>query len=341
MNALKEAILVSLKESPKSVWELLDLLQPTLRDFIPTLNSLYKNGWIKTDGKKLYLTKKAEKKIDKKVTSFKAPICNRCKGRRITLTKELQKILKEYKKIAKERPQPTLQFFQGYMKEIDVIARVALMHHYNDVADKKIVLIGDDDLLSVALALTSLPSKIVVLDIDERLINFLEKVRKKYKLEISSVNYNVADPLPKKLFRKFDTFSSEPLESLSGMKAFLSRGVACLKKDGVGYFGLTSIESSLRKWLEIEKAITRMNCVITEIIKDFSAYPMIYETINYETFVKRFNFKVSPNPGINWYKSSLFRIKALGEPKPLVPREKKLAIEFIDKEEDLTHPNLA
>jgi len=201
-------------------------------------------------------------------------------------------------------------------------------------------LVGDDDLLSVALALTRLPSRITVLDIDKRLGEFIGSVNKEYGFGIEYIEYNVADPLPTELLGKFDVFSSEPLETLSGLRAFLMRGVACLRENGVGYFGLTLYEASLKKWLAVQKLLSRMNCVVTDIIQGFSVYPMDYGTANYEEFAYNLGFKVNKNPGVNWYKSALFRFELLGRAKLPVGANKKLRIQFIDKEEDLTHPML-
>jgi predicted methyltransferase len=154
------------------------------------------------------------------------------------------------------------------------------------------------------------------------------------------MEYNVADPPPQELLGRFDVFSSEPLETLSGLKAFIIRGVSCLKENGVGYFGLTLYEASLKKWLAVQKLVTRMNCVITDIIQGFSAYPMDYGTVDYEEFAHDLGFDVGKNPGINWYKSALFRFEVLGTAKLPPTANKKLKVKFIDPNEDLTHPKL-
>ncbi|MEM2319745.1 MAG: bis-aminopropyl spermidine synthase family protein, partial [Candidatus Bathyarchaeia archaeon] len=211
---------------------------------------------------------------------------------------------------------------------------------YGDLDGKAIVLVGDDDLLSVALALTSLPSRITVLDVDKRLGDFLGTVNKYYGFNIEFFKYNVAEPLPKELRGKFDVFSSEPLETVSGLKAFIMRGVSCLKENGVGYFGLTRYEASLKKWLAVQKLLANMNCVITDIIQGFSVYPMDYGRINYEEFAYNLGFNVGRNPGINWYKSALLRFEVLGMAKLPAEVDKKLRVEFIDPDEDLTHPRV-
>jgi hypothetical protein len=331
----RQEILRELVE-PKSIWELLDNWHYTLAEFIPIMNELYKEGLIRTDGKRIYLTEKGKKKMGKyKVSS----LCKKCKGRRIEFTREFEKLLKSYREIVKKRPEPDLKYFQGYMRDYDVISRVILMNYYHDIADKKILLIGDDDLLSVALSLTNLPSKIVVLDIDRRLGKFINKVSKKYSFNISFLNYNVSDPLPDRFLKRFDVFSSEPLETYSGLRTFVLRGILSLKVGGIGYFGLTNLESSFEKWKKLQRFLLRNNCVITDVIRDFSVYPTVYETANYELFTRKFNFPTKSNPGIDWYKSSLFRIMLMKD-VDAGALNRKMRVTIFDPKEDLTHPIL-
>ena len=340
MKRIEAQILRELAVSKQTIWELLDRINFPLKDFVEAIKTLHEKGLISADKEGLYLTEKGKNEIDPKILEFKSEICPKCHGKRIIFGEKFKEILKEYRKIARQRPRPTLDFFQGYMQEEDVIARVALMHHYGDLHKKDFILIGDDDLLSIALSLTQMPSRITVLDIDERLGEFIKDVNKQYGFDIEFRRYNVADPLPSDLIGKFDVFSSEPLETLTGLKAFVSRGISCLKENATGYFGLTILEASHKKWLAIQRLLSRMNCVITDIISGFSAYPMDYGTVNYETFVRKLGIPVGKNPGINWYKSALYRFEVLGKPKLVVDPRKKLRIKFIDPEEDITHPML-
>lgn len=339
MEKLEAKILRELAVSKRTFWELLEINSP-LRDFVAALKRLNERGLIAIDETGFYLTGEGKTKINPKSLAFEGKICPSCFGKRIIPEAKFREVLEEFKRIAEKRPSPSLDFFQGYMLEQDVVARAALMHYYGDLDGKEIVLIGDDDLLSIALALTGLPSRITVLDIDKRLGDFLRAVNRDYGFNIEFVEYNVAQPLPKELRGKFDVFSSEPLETVSGLKAFIMRGVTCLKENGVGYFGLTNYEASLKKWLAVQKLLAKMNCVITDIIQGFSVYPMDYGTANYEEFAYNLGFKVGKNPGINWYKSALFRFEVLGMAKLPAEADKMLRIKFIDFDEDLTHPQL-
>jgi len=341
LERLKAKILRELATSRKTFWELLDKINSPLKDFVVALKRLDEEGLITSDESGFHITEKGKEKINPRSLDFEGKICPSCLGKRIIPEAKFKEILEEFKRIAEKRPSPSPDFFQGYMLERDVVARAALMHYYGDLDGKNIVLIGDDDLLSVALALTGLPSRITVLDIDRRLGDFLVTVSKDYGFNIEFFQYNVAEPLPRELRGKFDVFSSEPLETVSGLKAFIVRGVSCLKENGVGYFGLTHYEASLKKWLAVQKLLANMNCVITDVIQGFSAYPMNYDTADYEEFAYNLGFKVGKNPGINWYKSTLFRFEVLGTAKLLVSADRKLRIKFIDPDEDLTHPELS
>jgi len=340
LEKIEAKILYELACSRKTFWELLDNVNYPLKDFVVSLKRLSAKGLIAAGEGGFHLTEEGKRQVNPKSLAFSGKICPLCHGKRIIPEANFKRVLDEFKRIVGKRPCPTLDFFQGYMLQEDVVARAALMHHYGDLEGKNIVLIGDDDLLSVALALTDLPTRITVLDIDKRLGEFLENVNRDYGFNIEYMEYNVADPPPQELLGRFDVFSSEPLETLSGLKAFIIRGVSCLKENGVGYFGLTLYEASLKKWLAVQKLVTRMNCVITDIIQGFSAYPMDYGTVDYEEFAHDLGFNVGKNPGINWYKSALFRFEVLGTAKLPPTANKKLKVKFIDPNEDLTHPKL-
>ncbi|MEM2321385.1 MAG: bis-aminopropyl spermidine synthase family protein [Candidatus Bathyarchaeia archaeon] len=340
MKRIETHILRCLLESEKSIWELLDESPFLVKDFVDAINKMFSEGIIRLKNNKICLTEKGLERFHKRVIEFKSGKCRECERKGVAFGGRFEEILERFSRIVKDRPQPDVMFFQGYMHERDVISRVALMHYYNDLADKSFIIIGDDDLLSIALALTSLPSRILVLDIDARLGEYLERVCSKYGLNIEFQQYDVSNPLPKDLIGKFDVFSSEPLETLSGLKAFLSRGIACLGAGGVGYIGLTTAESSAIKWKAVELMLLRMNCVITDIIRDFSKYKTSYETADYEMFISRLSFPVSKNPGICWYKSSLFRFELMGKPKPIIDPEKKISVEYVDPVEDITSPLL-
>jgi len=328
-NYTKFKLLDLLRKKPMNFWELLAKNRFLLKDLIATLNDLYSEGVIKIENEKIIVKNFKYRK------NPEIKLCPCCNGKMIEISDEIKKILPKFSEICKKRQKPNPEYFQGYIIPEDVVGRVAFMEYYGDVSEKNILLIGDDDLLSICLCLTNLPKKVVVVDIDKNLGKFIEKMSKEHGLNIEFIEYDVSQPLPKELIGKFDVFSTEPLETTSGFLAFLSRGIASLKQYGVGYIGLTVQEVSLKRWRKFQESILKSNFVITDIAKEFSRYGD-YE--DYEDFAKELIFNPKKNPGVYWYKSALFRIEALGKPCPLKKPEEKIKIKVVGAE-DYTHPN--
>jgi predicted methyltransferase len=248
------------------------------------------------------------KQIDLKKIS-----CSTCEGRGYVFDNFFENIYKQYKEICKNRPVNLPEFDQGSILEKDVIKRVEFIYERGDLLDSDILVIGDDDLISIALGLTKLPKKIYVLEIDKRLIDYIETHAHKLNLPIKTLQYDARNLLPKELINRFDIFITDPPETLKALKTFLSRGIQSLKTQGAGYFGLTTIESSLYKWFGLEKFIIETGFVITDIKRKFSVYPFSKEDEEWQYFKDKIKiFKSIGEPKIkNWYYSSFIRIEKI------------------------------
>jgi predicted methyltransferase len=248
------------------------------------------------------------KQIDLKKIS-----CSTCEGRGYVFDNFFENIYKQYKEICKNRPVNLPEFDQGSILEKDVIKRVEFIYERGDLLDSDILVIGDDDLISIALGLTKLPKKIYVLEIDKRLIDYIETHAHKLNLPIKTLQYDARNLLPKELINRFDIFITDPPETLKALKTFLSRGIQSLKTQGAGYFGLTTIESSLDKWFGLEKFIIETGFVITDIKRKFSVYPFSKEDEEWQYFKDKIKiFKSIGEPKIkNWYYSSFIRIEKI------------------------------
>jgi len=223
-----------------------------------------------------------------------------------------------------------------YISIDGVLRRVSFMMERGDL-HANIFVIGDDDFFSIASALTYVPKKIVAIDIDERVINFINKIAEEYSLKIEGHVLDLQKE-NKDFLHKFDVFITDPVETLPGIKLFLSRGVASLKNKGSGYFGLSTLEASRKKWYEIQKMIHDMGFVITDIRRQFSVYPddgkNFFKYQKKLPIVKKLNTKVD----YNWYKSSLYRIEAVKKPKPLIEGDVILGKKFYVDDESWATP---
>lgn len=275
--------------SSKTFWELLKNSDINAISLIDELNRLYREGTISVKNGVIY---------PKKSISQRNTRCKDCSNG--FLIDGFGDIYYRFRPYYEGRPENIFSFDQGSMGSEDVFKRLAFIYDKGDLSKTNILILGDDDLLSVAISMTELPSEIVVLDVDRRVIEYIDTVSRDENLGIKTGVYNVEDEISLKKDR--DLFISDPVEALSGIKLFLSRGISTLVDYGRFYFGLTHIDSSLSKWQKIENMLLNGGCVITDIVRNFASYPGIYS----ETIKERLLFDPGPPPKA-WYSSSLIR----------------------------------
>ncbi len=317
-------ILRTLLQGKTSYWNLIRENDTVLPEFISTLKELVEGGYVAADEEGLlYLTDKGKEYAEKLgIRAYVDPVCDHCKGKTVIIKEEYKPLYEEFLKIANDRPKAITAFDQGYVTPEDTIRRVLLMHRFGDVENKRILILGDDDLTSIALALTGLPKDILVLEIDERLINFINKVAEERGwANVKAITYDARYPFSEEIQRQYDTFVTDPVETVKGISLFLSRCIQGLKGEGsAGYFGLTHIEASRKKWHQIQRNLLDMNLVITDIIRRFSDYALenediVKEDLNFRVYTEapvKVNF-----PDAYFYTSNMYRVELIGDPKPI------------------------
>ncbi len=201
--------------------------------------------------------------------------CPRCAGSG-TDWGALQNIFDRYAEIYAARPRDeNPEFDQGAMTPESLFRRLALMIHLGDLQGARIVALGDDDLASVAIALTGLAESVTVLEIDARIGAYIREVAQKNNLPITARQQDLTKPLPRELLGAFDTFVCDPPETEQGLLLFVEKGLALLKKGDAraGYFGATVMEASLAKWARWQKRLlNHYEIAFTHILPPFTEY---------------------------------------------------------------------
>ncbi|WP_456371652.1 bis-aminopropyl spermidine synthase family protein [Methanocaldococcus sp.] len=225
----------------------------------------------------------------------KSLTCKTCKGRGIVLDEFFEEILNKVKIWCKKRPVVDTSLDQSFATPETSTYRAALMYERGDLEGKNILFVGDDDLTSLPTALTNMAENIVVVDIDERILKLIEKFAEKENVNIKTVKHDLRNPLPEELKEKFDVISTDPPYTVDGLKLFLSRGIEGLGNEGIAY--LSYSHKPIEEWLLIQKAITDMGFVISELIPNFNYYEGS-EIIANTTFISRLIGKdLKPNIG--------------------------------------------
>jgi predicted methyltransferase len=322
-NKTDYIILRSLSENPLSYW---DILLNSFDNSINTINSLeklLKDNLIKYENNLFYLTEEG-KNLVKNLLKIKYEdlTCNECNSKGLRITKYFREVLDNFLEVTKDRPNAIPEFDQGVVEPLTLIYRVIFMYYKGDIENKDIVLIGDDDLTSIILGLSNLPKSILVLEADKRLVDYINNKAQNLNLNnLRAQVYNVEDSVNQELLNSFDTFLTDPVETIEGITLFISRGVSMLKQEGVVYFGLTHLEASYKKWHKIHSNLYSMNLVITDLLDKFQLYDLNPDDIVnkgyrvYTEAVNKLNIKLD-KPSKPWYNSAFHRLVLVDKPKP-------------------------
>lgn len=161
------------------------------------------------------------------------------------------------------------------------IKRALLSIKKGTLIGSNILCVGDDDLVSIALGfilkklyvdMSNCRTTIQVLDIDNRIINYIEDISFKYKLPIKCKQHDLRLPFLNKERNYFDCLYTDPPYTLEGLNLFLSRGIEALKKNKGQTIFLSFSHKSLAFNYEMQKIFMEMGLIIAEILPSFNTY---------------------------------------------------------------------
>lgn len=288
-------------------WKIVRNVGGSERRMIRLLNEMVKNNEICYSNGKFYI--QGEKNF------ISNCLCKECNGKNVDI-EIFENIMGTLKTIWKNKPKATFYFDQRPVTLKTTLRRVAYLMSNGDIKNKKIIMLGDDDLTSVALALLRLKCEVVAVDADERLIKYINQIAKKYKLNLKGIVYNALDDTHECLKHKFDVLMTDPTPEKIPFTLFMNRAIELTK--GEGSIIYTSIYSSaMKNTLDLQKVITDMNLYITDIIPRFTEYQSIIELYTENDFelFKKYNVKFDENSIC--FTESLFRMEVTDKTKKL------------------------
>ena len=194
--------------------------------------------------------------------------------------KEIMEIRDELQELFDNRPQADVTIDQSKSSIDTSLKRAILSLKNHNLVGKKILCLGDDDLVSIALGflLKKLfnnihhTTKITVMDIDKRIIDYINDISIRESLPIKCEYVDFRTPLADNFRNQFDCFFTDPPYTLEGMNLFLSRGIEALKD----HSGLTIYFSYAHKspdfQLTMQKCFFSMGLIVSEVMARFNTY---------------------------------------------------------------------
>ena len=195
--------------------------------------------------------------------------------------REIIEIKEELQEFFDNRPQVDVTIDQTKSSIDTSLKRAILSLKNHNLVGKSILCLGDDDLVSIALAflLKKLfkntvhhTTKITVLDIDKRILDYINDIAILKNLPIKCEYVDFRIPLGDNFRNQYDCIFTDPPYTLEGMNLFLSRGIEALKKDS----GLTIYFSYAHKspdfQLTMQECFLTMGVIVSEVISRFNTY---------------------------------------------------------------------
>jgi hypothetical protein len=191
--------------------------------------------------------------------------------------------LNEVKDLLENRPPAEFALDQSHADLSTVLKKTLYLIKKGDIEGRRIIFLGDDDVISLAVGLTKLANEITVVDIDNRVLSYLSNSASKLSItNFNVLNHDLRESIPEKIINKYDIAVMDPPYTNEGLRLFLKRAKQVLKSkimiDGknfpiVGKKCLLSFGNKPPKVMqELQLSILDHGFIITEMLPDFNHY---------------------------------------------------------------------
>lgn len=191
--------------------------------------------------------------------------------------KKLHLVLQHLTHHVQQAPKFNPQIDQAPCTAETALRRALLMHLQGAIEGKNIALIGDDDLVSIAICLVArhlrhAPPKITVFDVDTRFMLYIQSIAHKNNFPIQCIEYDARSPSPQDKHAQFDTIGTDPPYSKNGALLFLSRGIELLKQAPEQALFFSFAHWPAEKKIALDKIFTTLGLSVESQYKGFNQY---------------------------------------------------------------------
>ena len=159
------------------------------------------------------------------------------------------------------------------------LARVLRLHEARALAGQRILVLGDDDLISVAVAhvLSSVGQpaavrRLTVVDADGDILAWIRTQVRDTGVALETVEHDLREPLPSALSGAFDVVLTDPPYTVGGAELFLSRAVSALTAEPGRHVFFSFGARRPDETLAVQRAMTGMGLVIKSLQPGFNEY---------------------------------------------------------------------
>ena len=208
----------------------------------------------------------------------RARSCAACSGRGLVLPAGLGRLRREIRRATELAPPARFELDQCHCTFETKLRRVLALHEADALVGRRILLLGDDDLTSVAIATavrehgdSTTLAGLAVVDVDPAVLAFARDELAGAPFPTAFVEHDLRVPLPPSLKSGFDTVLTDPPYTLPAARLFLSRAAEALagpRGDVFLCYGSRRPSAAYG----VQKVIGEAGFAIRQLVRDFNRY---------------------------------------------------------------------
>jgi hypothetical protein len=205
--------------------------------------------------------------------------CPECDGRGVVVPPELAGLAATLQQAADGAPGAKTELDQTHCTVATKLSRVLKLHATHALAGQRILLLGDDDLISVALAQFAawtgnpgLIRRLTVVDADRDVLDWIGRQAADTGVSVELVCHDLRTSLPSPLAGSFDVVLTDPPYTVAGAELFLSRAVSALAAQPGRHVFFSFGARRPDEMLAVQRVMAQMGLVLRSATPGFNSY---------------------------------------------------------------------
>lgn len=178
--------------------------------------------------------------------------------------------------LASRVPRVDLSLDQSHCTVETKLRRIALLYQLDILPAESVLILGDDDLMSLSLLAAGaalgrpVARRIAVVDVAAELLDFIGS--EVHGAEVERYRHDLRDPLPERLRGRFDVAMTDPPYTTEGARLFLSRVVEGLHPGPGRSVAFSFGPKGPDDALEVQQVLTELGLAVQATYRGFNEY---------------------------------------------------------------------
>ena len=278
-SGIRDILAAILAAEPAAVREVARLAELPVPIVAAACNELRRRGIVDTQ-RPVRLTPAGRSAVAAANPALTLPVtCPECGGRGAVVPPEVASLAAALQATAEGMPGAKAELDQTHCTVDTKLGRVVRLHQARALAGQRILLLGDDDLISVAIArfadLTGtapLIRRLMVVDTDADILRWISQQVAGTGTVVETLEHDLRQPLPPSLANAFDVVLTDPPYTVAGAELFLSRAVAALAPEPGRHVFFSFGARRPEETVAVQRAMAEMGLAVRSLAPGFNEY---------------------------------------------------------------------